>query len=130
MRLWARKDWHKKQRIRKKRRLGEFKELGFEIRGTFTPGVNHDRLLDDLIDFVESRDLGIGGSFGDVKFDFYATKFMKRKTHGRLRGVSVSCDYLDLHAVCNWLGERPDVADFIRSDLMDILNERDPFEGA
>lgn len=53
-----------RKRLRKKKRLGEFQELGFEVRTTLRPGLSEteiDAFLDRVIAFVESRGLGYGG---------------------------------------------------------------------
>jgi uncharacterized protein YggL (DUF469 family) len=53
-----------RRRLRKKRKVGEYAEFGFMLIARFpiewTPD-HHDTLLMDMIDFVESRQLGIGG---------------------------------------------------------------------
>lgn len=55
------------RRQRKKLRLGEFQELGFEITGVCPeplPEDAADRFLDGLFEFVEARRLCAGGGFG------------------------------------------------------------------
>jgi uncharacterized protein YggL (DUF469 family) len=55
-----------KKRLRKKKHLGEFKELGFEEREAF---------VDRLIDIVEARSLAFGGGAGrDDKLDGFVTR--------------------------------------------------------
>lgn len=66
-----------KKRLRKKKHLGEFKELGFEVRGDLRPGLsNHDidAFVDRLIEVVEGRSLAFGGGAGrDGKLDGFVT---------------------------------------------------------
>lgn len=67
-----------KKRLRKKKRLGEFKELGFEVRGDLRPGLSGDDLeafVDRLIDVVEARALAFGGGARrDGKLDGFVTR--------------------------------------------------------
>jgi uncharacterized protein YggL (DUF469 family) len=56
-----------KKRLRKKKHLGEFKELGFEVRSDRRPGLSGNDLeafVDRLIDIVEARSLAFGGGAG------------------------------------------------------------------
>jgi hypothetical protein len=67
-----------KKRLRKKKRVGEFKELGFEMRGDLRPGLSGDDIeafVDRLIDVVEARSLAFGGGAGrDDKLDGFITR--------------------------------------------------------
>lgn len=56
-----------KRRLRKKLYLGEFAVLGFEFSCTLNLDTEdaYDSLLDQLIEFIERRDLCMGGS-GDT----------------------------------------------------------------
>jgi uncharacterized protein YggL (DUF469 family) len=50
--------------LRKKKHLGEFTELGFEVRGDFRPGLSGNDIeafVDRLIGVVEARSLAFGG---------------------------------------------------------------------
>ena len=66
------------KRLRKKRRVGEFKELGFELLGELRPGTSDDDVeafVDRLIVAVEARKLGFGGGGGrDGKFEGFVTR--------------------------------------------------------
>jgi uncharacterized protein YggL (DUF469 family) len=49
------------KRLRKKKRVGEFQELGFEVRGELRPGVagaQLDAFVDRFLAQVEARQLG------------------------------------------------------------------------
>lgn len=65
------------KRLRKKKRVGEFKELGFELRGNLRPAISDDEIeafVDRLIDVVEARELAFGGGAGrDDKLDGFVT---------------------------------------------------------
>ena len=65
------------KRLRKKKRVGEFKEFGFELRADLRPGlvgVELDAFVDRLIGVVEARTLGFGGCAGrDDKLDGFVT---------------------------------------------------------
>ncbi len=68
----------RKRRLRKKLRVGEFQELGFEVEIRFAPGDEpaFDDALYVWIDFVESRDwsFGGGGSVEGRKLDGFIAK--------------------------------------------------------
>ena len=64
------------RRLRKKKRVGEFKELGFELRGDLRPALagaelELDAFVDRLIDVVEKRKLAFGGS---ARLDGFVTR--------------------------------------------------------
>jgi uncharacterized protein YggL (DUF469 family) len=67
------------RRLRKKLRVGEFQELGFEIAIQLDPDarIGFDEALDAWIDFVESRGwaFGGGGSETDGKIGGFVTRF-------------------------------------------------------
>lgn len=66
------------KRLRKKKRVGEFNELGFEVLGDLRPGISDDDIeafVDRLIDTVETRKLAFGGGAGrDDKLDGFVTR--------------------------------------------------------
>ena len=79
-----------KKRLRKKKHLGEFKELGFEVRGDLRPGLSGNDLeafVDRLIDIVDARSLAFGGGAGrDDELNGFAGR--ARQCHGgRPRGA-------------------------------------------
>jgi uncharacterized protein YggL (DUF469 family) len=62
--VWFAKVVPMKRRLRKKKHLGEFQELGFELHIYLSPSVTTDEvdaLWDRLIELIESRRLGFGG---------------------------------------------------------------------
>jgi hypothetical protein len=66
------------KRLRKKKRVREFKELGFELLGDLRPGISNDDIeafVDRLIDIVAKRKLAFGGGAGrDDKLDGFVTR--------------------------------------------------------
>lgn len=65
------------KRLRKKKRIGEFQELGFEVLADLRDGLSpneFDAFLDRWISAVEGRQLAFGGGGGhDEKFEgFFA----------------------------------------------------------
>ena len=68
------------RRLRKKRHLGEFKEFGFEISLKLRPELTElelDAWLDDLIEVVEGRNLGLCGG-GNLEQDYYCIRLRGR----------------------------------------------------
>lgn len=60
-----------KKRLRRKLRLAEFQELGFEITVRFNPGVDDEGVesfLDRLVETVEARELIVLGATVDGGF--------------------------------------------------------------
>lgn len=101
-------------RQRKKRRLGEFRELVFEIRIAFRQPMDddaYDAWLDAMIGMIEARGLCFGGMGGSLPM---------RETGGVIqkwgRG-SPSED--DRQAVLQWLRDRPEVAHSEAGELAD-----------
>jgi uncharacterized protein len=71
-----------KKRIRKKKRVGEFKELGFEVSATLRPGISDAELqgfVGRLLDFIEVRGLAFGGGAG---FEGRLSGFVTRAGRG------------------------------------------------
>lgn len=66
------------KRLRKKKRVGEFKELGFKLHADLQAGLDELALLalmDRLLDVVEARRLAFGGSAGgEDKLEGFVTR--------------------------------------------------------
>lgn len=99
-----------KRRLRKKRRLGEFREDCFELSFEVSPKLGDagvDSLTDSFIDMIESNGLQFGGG-----------------GNGRWSGVvqgafRVSATELDRRVVLDWLNQHPDVLDAQAGPLRD-----------
>ncbi len=67
-----------KKRLRKKKRVSEFREFGFEVRGQLRPGLENEALnafVDRLLAVVEARKLSFaGGAGGDHQFDGFVMR--------------------------------------------------------
>lgn len=65
-----------KKRLRKKRHIGEYQELGVSLFIGFSPKITdceQNQFLDDLIDFIESIDLEFGGLTEKYTAEYYIT---------------------------------------------------------
>jgi len=63
-----------RKRIRKKKYVGEFVEYGFEVSGHFKETMGEERLdkfFDDVVSYMASIELQIGGGFGLDGFCFF-----------------------------------------------------------
>ncbi len=100
-----------KRRLRKKLYLGEFAVLGFEFSCTlkFDTEDAYDSWLDQLIEFIERRDLCMGGG-GDIKsFSAFICSAHRYK--------SAVDD--DREAVKNWLESSGVVSNVVIGGLVD-----------
>ena len=101
-----------RRRLRKKRRVGEFQEFGFDV--TYTPTAectepNRDKLLDAFIEqAIEANGLQCGGG-GVVTMEFFVTRVKRRS----------SATEADRLVVQQWLESRPDVVSFDIGGLRD-----------
>lgn len=83
-----------RRRLRKKKRLGEFVEFGFRVQGRgLASRAVADVFCDELINFVESRGMFIGGRVSSNSVDFFVTR-------------QGSCTEDDRAAMQTWLGEQ------------------------
>lgn len=102
------------RRQRKKLRIGEFTEFVFTVRAKFDRALDesaYDLLLDDFIDFIESRDLIVGGMGG---------KFPLSETDGVIQALTrPSPTEGDRQAVITWLSLRPEVVKASADDFVD-----------
>jgi uncharacterized protein YggL (DUF469 family) len=65
-----------RRRLRKKKRLGEFVELGFSVHVEFLPSLDNtgfDAFLDRWIDAIEARGLLFGGGGRQDSFEGFVT---------------------------------------------------------
>jgi hypothetical protein len=100
-----------RKRLRKKLRLGEFQEFGFELRFRLEPTLGQDevdRFSDSfLLQAIEDNDLLCGGSCG-LEWDVFVT---------RDRRGSVSAKHTAV--VRAWLERHPAVHDVFVGELQD-----------
>lgn len=85
------------KRLRKKKHVGEFREDGFYIKAQLSFLKNDspecDKFVDDLIEFVESKNLYIGGGVG-TETDVFCTRYKGSCTEDDRQTVS---EYLKNH---------------------------------
>jgi len=99
-----------KKRLRKKKRVGEFREDGFRILAEVNVTNNSPenlQFVDDFIEFMVNRNLGIGGGIGD-KVDVFCA-YLGRGT----------CTEEDRQTVIEWLKNQPLVSRFKIGPLID-----------
>lgn len=102
-----------RKRLRKKLRKGEFKELGFETNIYLREGTTEDEFYsfwDDLVEFVEARNLGFGGGGGPVHLEYVIGVL-----HGR---GSVTLEQRE--ELLEWLRAREEVVKVEGSQLFDL----------
>lgn len=91
-----------KRRLRKKKRLGEFKELGFEVKIALRAALDaptHNALTERFIAAIEARNLAFGGGFGsDNQWNGFVSCYA--------RG---SATELDREAIRRWIAEQPEI---------------------
>jgi uncharacterized protein YggL (DUF469 family) len=101
-------------RQRKKQRVGEFKELGFEVDLVFDlpmDGEPYEDFIEAFLPFLESRGL-LAGGFGGRKPLLETGGYVARTERG-------SATEEDATAVIEWLRARPEVRDARASHLQD-----------
>ncbi len=102
-----------RERLRKKLRLGEFREYGFEICCRFdTERLEWDTFWDHLVGFVESRGLEFGGGGRPEDWSVVVGKMG--------RG---SATEEDRAAVRAWFAERPEVIEVEAGELRDLWHD-------
>ncbi|WP_286192473.1 50S ribosome-binding protein YggL [Hymenobacter sp. BT559] len=87
-----------RKRLRKKLRLREFQEMGFHVDFKVDIPANsevEDAFFDKLFDFVDERELSIGGNMSN----FYVS-----------RGERNSTTDADREALSHWLQQQPEVS--------------------
>lgn len=101
-----------KKRLRKKKRVGEFKELGFEVRGDLRRGLSGDDIeafVDRLIDMVEARSLAFGGgAWRDDKLDGFITRAGRGSATEEDRAALAAFLYGDAEIVSHEVGKLRD----------------------
>jgi uncharacterized protein len=102
------------RRQRKKLHLGEFQQLIFSVHAQFQPPLDESAymaLWTEFINFIESRNLWVGGLGGDLPL---------AETEGVIQAIgSGSSSEEDRQAVVAWLRARPEVTSASADDLVD-----------
>lgn len=96
-----------KERLRKKLRLREFREMGFSVKYDLEAAMTDDGLSSfwvKLIDMVEANHLMIGGGINDF---FVATDSRRSATEA------------DRAVIQNWLQQQPEVSSIVIGPLVD-----------
>lgn len=93
-----------KKRLRKKLRLKEFQELGFHTSFDLPEEVSDDDFFDQLIPFVESQGLFIGGGLTN----FYAEAGSRKSVTPEQR-----------QALVDWLNKHPNISNINVGPLND-----------
>jgi uncharacterized protein YggL (DUF469 family) len=102
-----------KKRIRKKRRLGEFRQWGFEIKARVIKGADIDTLTDDFVSKVEELGCYCGGGIGPVNGVDMVVEL------GRDKGdLTLKRDNL-----VEWAKNRPEVFDISFGPFVDLWHE-------
>ncbi len=106
----------RKRRLRKKLRVGEFQELGFDVTYTSKPELtesDRDKLLDAFIEFaIEANELAAGGG-GITSMDFFVAS-------SKSRGSATEAHR---QAVETWLNSRTDIDSFKVGDFRDAWHD-------
>lgn len=99
------------RRLRKKLYIDEFSVYGFEITITFADFDENsfDAFLDEMVDFIESRNLVVEGGGGVDEFEAFISS---NKRYG-----SASED--DRNVISNWLESNSVIQSVEVSDLVD-----------
>jgi uncharacterized protein len=66
-----------RRRLRKKKHLGEFQELGFAVRAEFRADLSGDHFqafFERLVHAIDARDLAVGGGGSEEKFEAFVTQ--------------------------------------------------------
>ena len=95
----------RKRRLRKKLRVGEFQELGFDVTYTSKAeltALERDKLLDAFVECaIEASELAAGGG-GITTMNFFVASSKRRG----------SATEMHRQVVATWLSSRADVASF------------------
>lgn len=101
-----------KKRLRKKKYLGEFQEMGFTVKYWYTPEMawdEHNVILYAFFEILEANDLCVGGGSNKERFSGYVTRYTKNRTATEEHRQIVS----------EWFSKREDIAKSEVDDLTD-----------
>jgi len=104
------------RRIRKKKRVGEFQEIGLEVEVTFDPSLDNDQVFDLWIgDAIEGNGLCFGGGGGGQEPPHTLSGIVE------LGRRDVASDGLD--RLTNWLVQSLSVTRFETGRLIDLWHD-------
>lgn len=108
-----------KKRTRKKRKLGEYKELGYMFKGDFkeTTDEIRNKFLDDLILLCESMQLSCGGGFDVKNFEFVIDKHVKQRKY------RVNPSKKDVESIKNFMENSSIVLNLSVSEPFDLWHD-------
>ena len=106
----SRRRGRRTRRLRKKLRIGEFREFGFELAMQLVPNADDEFWDDFIVECIERRGLSFGGA---------DTGYLTRAGRG-----SVSPD--DRLEVGEWLAQRVDVSAYELGPLEDVWHPAVP----
>lgn len=108
---------HRKSRIRKKYRIGEFTEYGFDVTAMFVDGTTEDafdRVLCGLIEQIERRKLCCGGGCDSKEIHLFVSPTRRCTT----------ATQADCTAIHDWLLNQPDVSNVDTGPLVDAWSDK------
>ena len=102
---------NKSKRVQKKLYIGDFAILGFEISGQFTQKEESqlDSSFDDLMEFIESKNLCFGGGYSKKGFDGFITSIERYSSNTEA----------DRQALDAWLSNQDTVSNIEVGNLVD-----------
>lgn len=96
-----------KKRLRKKKRLGEFREWGREVSINLREGTSGEEFMDDFIEMIEDAKLCCGGGGRGMEWKMIVE-------------IGISEREARLNLIRQWLESRGDVADWSVGDEFDL----------
>ena len=105
-----------KRRLRKKYRVGEFREFGFQIEVKFKPDLSEaDKIYDEFIKEIESQKLSFGGGSSFEYLHGFITAFKNYRSPTPVQREMLK----------NWLESRPEISGSQVGNLVDAWYDVD-----
>lgn len=104
-----------KKRLRKKRHLGEFKELGVVFNVELKQNANISIFFDDLVNYCEKNNLYCGG--GISRYCLEVTFYTRNKSSQK---QSYNIDKEEVDLLFAWFAAQEDVTRIQYTDFMDL----------
>lgn len=99
-----------KKRLRKKKHVGEFQELGFEVEAELRPELGRDKVhafTDRFIAIIEAQQLAFGGGIGTTISGF-VTRFARGSATANDRACVIAFFAADPDVVRHQIGDLRD----------------------